>query len=180
MCGSVKTSMFQHHMTHFGSCASEIHKTLCYFFGGLNIFLALDILADFSTVWFEMADSQERFHGEPNEDAYRIVKFIVIAGPAVANICLAIVLIVGVYKRHPTYVRVFRMFILAQMVMICILALFSYSTVLKHRGSYTIMVFVLVISIALFGAESWIAGDYYKLLLEEIDQEEKERCIRIA
>lgn len=175
--------MFRHHMTHFGSCASEIHKTLCYFFGGLNIFLALDILADFSAVWFEMADSQEPmvFLGDqPTGDAYRIGTFVLIAGPAVANVCLAVVLIVGVYKRHPTFVRVFRMFIMAQMIIICILAAFSYSTVLKHRGSNTIMLFVLVVAIALFGAESWIAGDYYKLLLEEINLEEKEHCIRIA
>lgn len=51
-------------MSQFGSCASEIHKTLCYFFAGINIFLALDFLADFSDDLIDDLDdddSDERF-----------------------------------------------------------------------------------------------------------------------
>uniref|UniRef100_A0A023EI35 Putative secreted protein n=1 Tax=Aedes albopictus TaxID=7160 RepID=A0A023EI35_AEDAL len=173
--------MFRHHMTQFGSCASEVHKTLCYFFAALNIFLAMDMLADFSSVWFDALDESggERFQGVTDAEASKMAMGLIIIGPAIANVCLAVMLIIGVYKRRPTYIRVFRLFILAQVVVICFLAIFSYSIVLEHRGSHTIMLFVLVISIALFGAEAWIAGDYHKLLLEEMLLEETD-CPRIA
>uniref|UniRef100_A0A8D8FPK1 (northern house mosquito) hypothetical protein n=1 Tax=Culex pipiens TaxID=7175 RepID=A0A8D8FPK1_CULPI len=39
--------MFRYHTSQFGSCAMEIHKTLCYFFAGINIFLALDLLTEY-------------------------------------------------------------------------------------------------------------------------------------
>ncbi|EAT43269.1 AAEL005264-PA [Aedes aegypti] len=173
--------MFRHHMTQYGSCASEVHKTLCYFFAALNIFLALDMLADFSSVWFDALDesSEQRYHGLTHVEAYKMLMGAFIAGPAIANVCLAVMLIIGVYKRRPTLIRVFRLFILAQVVVICFMALFSYSIVLEHRGSHTIMLFVLVVSIALFGAEAWIAGDYHKLLLEEMQLEET-ACLRVA
>ncbi|XP_062549854.1 uncharacterized protein LOC134214512 [Armigeres subalbatus] len=168
-------TMFRHHMTQYGSCASEVHKTLCYFFAALNIFLALDMLADFSAVWFDaLDDSGDRYNDAISVQSYKMLMCLVIAGPAIANICLAVMLIVGVYKRRPTYIRVFRMFIMAQVIVICFLALFSYTIVLEHRGSHTIMLFVLVISIALFGAEAWIAGDYHKLLLDEMQLEDSD------
>ncbi|XP_039441795.1 uncharacterized protein LOC120422436 isoform X1 [Culex pipiens pallens] len=166
--------MFRYHTSQFGSCAMEIHKTLCYFFAGINIFLALDLLTEYLDDIFAIFEDRTLANldqDEAVEHSVVLAAFGFVVGPALANIVLAILLIVGVYQRRPMYVRIFRSFIFFQMVVVCILSVFSYKVILEHESSYIIMLLVLAITIALFGAEAWIAGDYYKLLMEEIHHE---------
>lgn len=48
------------------------------------------------------------------------------------------------------YVRIFRSFIFFQMVVVCILSVFSYKVILEHESSYIIMLLVLAITIGKF------------------------------
>ncbi|XP_058458357.1 uncharacterized protein LOC131434983 isoform X1 [Malaya genurostris] len=160
--------MFRHHTAQFGTCASEVHKTLCYFFAGVNIFLAIDILADLSTgdilEKLDEDDSDERFDRQLLGSSISLLPL----GPALANIVLAVVLIVGVYTRRPAFIRIFKLFVIAQIVVLLFAVFFSHRFLLTHEESYIVNIIVLAIIIALFGTEAWIAGDYYKLLMEEI------------
>ncbi|XP_055628067.1 uncharacterized protein LOC129769683 isoform X2 [Toxorhynchites rutilus septentrionalis] len=153
--------MFRVHTSRYGSCASEIHKTMCYFFAGLNIFLTLHLMANLLHDDLEVLDDLEEYFD-------RLGNKFFVGGPAVANFILAVMLIFGVYDRRPALIRVFQLFIIAQMVVIGIISVFVYTIVVQQEISNFFLLFVLTVFTALFGAEAWIAGDYYKLLLEEI------------
>lgn len=114
--------MFRYHTSQFGSCALEIHKTLCYFFAGVNIFLALDLLTEYLDDIFEIFEHRTLANLEQDEAvehsgeiarssglnwlvygshfflAVVLAAFGFVVGPALANIVLAILLIVGVYQ----------------------------------------------------------------------------------
>ncbi|XP_053685231.1 uncharacterized protein LOC128734874 isoform X1 [Sabethes cyaneus] len=170
--------MFSRHTSQFGSCASEIHKTLCYFFAAINIFLALDLLADFSEDAIDDLDrddddddSDEYLFSQPMQGQWYRMSYGMLAGPALANIILAVLLVIGVYKRRPAFVRLFKWFVVAQMLVLLFALLYSYYFYINmfgRKGSIFTIWLVLVVSLALFGTEAWIAGDYYKLLLEEL------------
>ncbi|XP_055535197.1 uncharacterized protein LOC129724368 isoform X1 [Wyeomyia smithii] len=169
--------MFRHHMSQFGSCASEVHKTLCYFFAGINIFLAIDFLADCSDDLIDDLnddDSDERLDDLSLESHMKTTMLQTLIGPAIANIILAVLLIIGVYKRRPAFIRLFKLFIIAQIFVLLIACVFSYYVAMKREGSNVILLLVLIVSIALFGTEAWIVGDYHKLLLEELRVESLE------
>ncbi|XP_055628065.1 uncharacterized protein LOC129769683 isoform X1 [Toxorhynchites rutilus septentrionalis] len=172
--------MFRVHTSRYGSCASEIHKTMCYFFAGLNIFLTLHLMANLLHDDLEVLDDLEEYFDRLGNKCksklfsfwfvtHFLVPFVVfVGGPAVANFILAVMLIFGVYDRRPALIRVFQLFIIAQMVVIGIISVFVYTIVVQQEISNFFLLFVLTVFTALFGAEAWIAGDYYKLLLEEI------------
>uniref|UniRef100_A0A8D8JPQ8 (northern house mosquito) hypothetical protein n=1 Tax=Culex pipiens TaxID=7175 RepID=A0A8D8JPQ8_CULPI len=93
--------MFRYHTSQFGSCAMEIHKTLCYFFAGINIFLALDLLTEYLDDIFAIFEDRTLANldqDEAVEHSVVLAAFGFVVGPALANIVLAILLIVGVYQ----------------------------------------------------------------------------------
>ncbi|XP_058831182.1 uncharacterized protein LOC131689859 isoform X1 [Topomyia yanbarensis] len=157
--------MFRHHTARFGSCASEVHRTLCYFFAGVNIFIVIDLLADFTSNGF-----LDKFHDDDSADA-RSPNLLIPLGPGLANVCLAVLLIVGVYTRRPGLIRIFKVFIVAQMVVLIFAIVFAFQFLWVRDDSYLPVIAIFAIAAVLFGIEGWIAGDYHKILLEEIQRE---------
>ncbi|XP_055608017.1 uncharacterized protein LOC129755512 isoform X1 [Uranotaenia lowii] len=152
-------------------------QRLCLIFAILNIFAVcglLDfcigqLLAFFDPKNYHFVEEDDD-HDTENDDDYETdeipewiydVSYFLIIGPTIVNAVLATILMIGISKKRPGFLYMFRMFCLGQMGLFCFLVLGTFSMV---EASLTLG---FIIFAALLGVEAWITGNYYTILLRE-------------
>ncbi|XP_055608018.1 uncharacterized protein LOC129755512 isoform X2 [Uranotaenia lowii] len=165
--------MFRHHTSQYGSCSKDTHRTLCIISAILNIFVAQALFSSCTDQLIKfLAPSRFNFdaleHGEFDADKFinrmhmNFYAMLIMTGPTFANIILAGIMLVGIYRKRPGLVYVFRMFCFGQIALFCLVVL---ATISMGDPLFTLG---FVVFIALLAVEAWITGDYYKILLREV------------
>ncbi|XP_039441801.1 uncharacterized protein LOC120422436 isoform X3 [Culex pipiens pallens] len=127
----------------------KIYKLLCYLAAIANIALVLEIIVNVAL------------------PARSRVATDLLISPCMANIVLAVLLIMGVAKRMPSFIRVFLIFMYVQIVFLLLVAVYTYRLVVHGRHELRMAAHGACMLIALFGLEAMIASGGLKAVLLE-------------
>ncbi|XP_038119926.1 uncharacterized protein LOC6051030 isoform X4 [Culex quinquefasciatus] len=126
----------------------KIYKLLCYLAAIANIALVLEIIVNVALPARSRATD-------------------LLISPCMANIVLAVLLIMGVAKRMPSFIRVFLIFMYVQIVFLLLVAVYTYRLVVHGRHELRMAAHGACMLIALFGLEAMIASGGLKAVLSE-------------
>ncbi|XP_039441804.1 uncharacterized protein LOC120422436 isoform X4 [Culex pipiens pallens] len=126
----------------------KIYKLLCYLAAIANIALVLEIIVNVALPARSRATD-------------------LLISPCMANIVLAVLLIMGVAKRMPSFIRVFLIFMYVQIVFLLLVAVYTYRLVVHGRHELRMAAHGACMLIALFGLEAMIASGGLKAVLLE-------------
>lgn len=122
--------------------SNSLYKLLCCLAGILNIALAFKIFI-----------------------AAQIRGIPMLISPCFANIILALLLIAGVAKRRPSFIKIFLIFTYMQIVVLLLIAVYMYRLVVHGRHDLRLDAHGVGILIALFGLEAMIASGGLKAVI---------------
>ncbi|XP_055608020.1 uncharacterized protein LOC129755512 isoform X4 [Uranotaenia lowii] len=117
----------------------SFYKLMCYVAASFNIMLVLEIITEVVL---------PARHSEAN----------VLASPCLANLILAVLLIFGVWKRIPSFIKIFKIFMYLQMAFLLIIAIYCYRLVVHGAKELRTPAHGAAMLIGLFGLESLIAS----------------------
>ncbi|XP_053685239.1 uncharacterized protein LOC128734874 isoform X3 [Sabethes cyaneus] len=127
----------------------KLYKVLCYLTAALNILLVIEIIYDV------VIPVRSRVAAD------------MILSPCMANIVLAVLLIVGIAKHMPSFIKVFRIFMYVQMAFLLLIAIYIYRLVVHGKEELRPAAHGAVMLIALFGLEAIIASGGLHAVLSE-------------
>ncbi|XP_058831185.1 uncharacterized protein LOC131689859 isoform X3 [Topomyia yanbarensis] len=127
----------------------KLYKVLCYMVAILNILLVLEIIIDV------VVPARSRVAAD------------MILSPCMANIVLAVLLIAGVSKRMPSFIKVFRIFMFVQMAFLLLIAIYLYRLVVYGGEEFRTPAKAALMLIGLFALEAAIASGGLKAVLSE-------------
>ncbi|XP_058458360.1 uncharacterized protein LOC131434983 isoform X4 [Malaya genurostris] len=126
----------------------KLYKFMCYMVAITNICLVLDVVVNVVVPARSRAADM-------------------ILSPCMANIVLAVLLITGVAKRMPSFIKVFRIFMWVQMIFLLLIAIYLYRLVVHGREELRADLRVALMLFGLFGLEAAIASGGLNAVLHE-------------
>ncbi|XP_058458361.1 uncharacterized protein LOC131434983 isoform X5 [Malaya genurostris] len=117
----------------------KLYKFMCYMVAITNICLVLDVVVNV------VVPARSRVAAD------------MILSPCMANIVLAVLLITGVAKRMPSFIKVFRIFMWVQMIFLLLIAIYLYRLVVHGREELRAD---LRVALMLFGLENQVFSDW--------------------
>ncbi|XP_029725800.1 uncharacterized protein LOC109420233 isoform X3 [Aedes albopictus] len=127
----------------------KLYKVLCYLTAVLNILLVIQVVIHVVLPVPSRAIADILFP------------------PCLGNLCLAVILIFGVAKRMPSFIRLFRIFMFAQMAFLLMIAVYFFRLVVHGREDMRVAINATLMLIALFGIEALIASGGLQAVLSE-------------
>ncbi|XP_058458359.1 uncharacterized protein LOC131434983 isoform X3 [Malaya genurostris] len=127
----------------------KLYKFMCYMVAITNICLVLDVVVNV------VVPARSRVAAD------------MILSPCMANIVLAVLLITGVAKRMPSFIKVFRIFMWVQMIFLLLIAIYLYRLVVHGREELRADLRVALMLFGLFGLEAAIASGGLNAVLHE-------------
>ncbi|EAT43270.1 AAEL005260-PA [Aedes aegypti] len=127
----------------------KLYKLLCYLTAVLNIFLVIQIM-------------------------FRVIIPVRSTGladilfpPCMGNLGLAAILIIGVAKRMPSFIKLFRIFMFIQMAFLLLISVYFFRLVIHGQEEMRVPANGTLMLIALFGIEALIASGGLQAVLSE-------------
>ncbi|XP_062549856.1 uncharacterized protein LOC134214513 isoform X2 [Armigeres subalbatus] len=127
----------------------KLYKILCYLTAVLNILLVIQIVVNVISPIPSNAIAD------------------ILLPPCMGNLCLAVILIIGVSKRMPSFIKLFRIFMFVQMAFLLLIVIYFFRLVVHGREELRVPANASLMLIALFGVEALIASGGLQAVLSE-------------